>query len=99
MNAKRVLLALLLTATALPAVAQDAFPAKPIRIVVPFAAGSSSDDNSRFYAELMQKALKQPVLVENRPGNGGEIGAVYVKNQPADGYTMLLGDLGPQART
>ena len=90
MNAKRVLLALLLTATALPAVAQDAFPAKPIRIVVPFAAGSSSDDNSRFYAELMQKALKQPVLVENRPGNGGEIGAVYVKNQPADGYTLLL---------
>ena len=91
MNAKRVLAAMLLTTALTPAVAQDKdFPNKPIHIVVPFAAGSSSDDNSRFYAELMQKALKVPVLVENRPGNGGEIGAVYVKNQPADGYTLLL---------
>ena len=94
MNAKRVLLAtFLLTATALlPAQAQTSgFPNKPIHIVVPFAAGSSADDNSRFYAELMQKTLKVPVIVENKPGGAGEIGASYVKAQPADGYTLLMG--------
>ena len=94
MNAKRVLLAtFLLTATALlPAQAQTSgFSNKPIHIVVPFAAGSSADDNSRFYAELMQKTLKVPVIVENKPGGAGEIGASYVKAQPADGYTLLMG--------
>ena len=74
MNAKRVLIALLLTATALPAVAQDAFPAKPIRIVVPFAAGSSSDDNSRFYAELMQLSILEPGP-KKRPLSAGHLSA------------------------
>ena len=93
MNAKRVLLATcLLTATALlPAQAQTSgFPNKPIHIVVPFAAGSSADDNSRFYAELMQKTLKVPVIVENKPGAGGRLSAQYVKNAPASQPAILL---------
>ena len=91
MNTKQLLAAVVLSATGLTSAwAQDAFPNKPIRIVVPFAAGSGADDNSRFYADLMQKALKVPVVVENKPGNGGEIGAAYVKGQPADGYTVLM---------
>jgi tripartite-type tricarboxylate transporter receptor subunit TctC len=96
MNAKQWLVSVALAVPGLwavsSAVAQEApFPNKPIHIVVPFAAGSSADDNSRFYAELMQRALKVPVVVENKPGGAGEIGASYVKAQPADGYTLLMG--------
>ena len=96
MNAKQWLVSVALAVPGLwavsSAVAQEApFPNKPIHIVVPFAAGSSADDNSRFYAELMQRALKVPVVVENKPGGAGEIGAAHVKAQPADGHTLLMG--------
>jgi tripartite-type tricarboxylate transporter receptor subunit TctC len=75
--------------------AAQAYPAKPIRIIVPFAAGSGADSNSRFYGDLVSRAWGQPVVVENRPGGSGVIAALTVKNAPADGYTLLCGTNSP----
>lgn len=69
------------------------FPAKPVRIVVPFPAGGSFDVTARIVAQRMQTALGQNVIVENRPGGGTVIGTDYVAHQPPDGYTMLM--IGP----
>jgi tripartite-type tricarboxylate transporter receptor subunit TctC len=79
---------LLLAAT--PSIGAADFPARPLQIVVPFTAGGNTDTISRLLAEHMQAALKQPVTVVNRPGAGTNIGAAYVANSNADGYTMLL---------
>lgn len=75
--------------------AAQAYPAKPIRIIVPFGAGSGADSNSRFYGDLLSRAWGQPVVVENRPGGSGIIAALAVKNAPADGYTLLCGTNSP----
>ena len=69
--------------------AQTAWPNKPIKIVQPFAAGGGGDIVSRLLAEKMQAELGQPVVVENRPGAGGNIGAQQVSRLPADGYTLM----------
>lgn len=71
------------------------FPSKPIRIIVPFNAGSGSDSASRAYGEVMARLLGQPVLIENRPGGSGLIAIQAVKQAPADGYTLLLGSTSP----
>lgn len=86
---KRLLIVLLsLLAFTLPA--QAAFPEKPIRLVVAFAPGSSTDIVARLIGEQLSSALGQPVVVENRPGAGGNIATVGVMNAPADGYTLLI---------
>ncbi len=77
--------------------AQTAYPTKPITLVVPFAAGSGSDITARALARDITAALKQPVVVNNRPGANGAIGAASVANAPADGYTLLLGSGTTQA--
>ncbi len=77
------------------AFAADAFPSKPISWVVPYPTGGFGDSLSRSIAQKMAKTLGVPVIVENRPGAGAQIGVNYVKRQPADGYTILYGDLGP----
>lgn len=74
---------------ALPAAAQ-AWPTRPIRIVVPFAAGGSADVYARFLAQRLPDLLGQAVVVENRPGAGAVIGTDVVAKAPADGYTLLL---------
>lgn len=66
------------------------FPERPVRIVVPFAAGASMDIATRIIAEPMAKLLGQPVLAENRPGANATIGAAAVATAPADGYTTLF---------
>jgi tripartite-type tricarboxylate transporter receptor subunit TctC len=76
---------------AVPAVAgADEFPSRPVRLVVPFAAGGSSDAVSRLVARKMTAAMSQPVVVENRPGAGGNLGADLVAKSKPDGYTLLL---------
>jgi tripartite-type tricarboxylate transporter receptor subunit TctC len=67
------------------------FPNKPIRAVVPFAAGSATDQIGRAFAEKMSATLGQPVVVENKPGANGMLGADIVAKAPADGYTILVG--------
>lgn len=71
--------------------AADAFPSKPVRLVVPFAAGSTSDQWARVLAPMLEARWKQPVIVENKPGASGTIAADYVARAPADGHTLLVG--------
>ncbi len=70
--------------------AQEAYPTKPIRIVVPFSAGGIVDSIARTIGEKMSARYGQPVLVENKAGAGGAIGTDFVAKAPADGYTLLL---------
>lgn len=70
------------------------YPAKPIRIVVPYAAGGTSDILARQIGPKLSEAWGQPVIVENKPGANGNVGADFVAKSPADGYTLLLTDVG-----
>ena len=70
------------------------YPDRQIKLVVPFAAGGAVDSMARIIGAKLQEALKQPVIVENRPGAGGNIAAQEVARAPADGYTMLLTTVG-----
>ena len=87
-----LLAALLASASAVQA--QD-YPAKPIRIVVPYPAGGSADLLPRIFAEKLNAKWGQPVLVENRPGAGGNIGAEFVYRAEPDGYTLFASAPGP----
>ena len=69
--------------------AQD-YPAKPVRFIVPLTAGSGADIAGRIVGRYLSEALKQPVIVENRPGAGGQIGTLAVVKADADGYTLLV---------
>jgi tripartite-type tricarboxylate transporter receptor subunit TctC len=77
-----------------PAYAQSAYPSKAIRIVVPFPAGGTSDVLARLIGSKMSEKFGQPVLVENRPGSAGNLGADLVAKSPADGHTFVLMDVG-----
>lgn len=96
-----VFLALLVVAPLIfmsPSFAQTRdFPNRPIRLIAPFGPGSGADRTGRFYADLLSKVLGQPAVVENRAGASGAVGAVAVKNAPADGYTLLIAGWSAQA--
>lgn len=80
-----------LSTIAVPAHAQGDFPQRPIKLVVPFAAGGATDILGRLLATSMGEKLGQPVIVENKPGAGTMVAASMVTKAPADGYTLLLG--------
>ncbi|MEJ8857535.1 tripartite tricarboxylate transporter substrate binding protein [Variovorax robiniae] len=97
---KRNFLAVALAfATALPmaAFAQADYPNKPVKIIVPFPAGGTSDIMGRLIAEGLSKQLKQPFVVDNKGGAGGAIGTDQVAKAPPDGYTLLLTGIGSNA--
>ena len=76
--------------------AQD-FPRRAITVVLPYAAGGVTDQMTRLVAAKVAENVGQPVVVENRPGGGGQVAAGYVKQSPPDGYTLLIGDIGTHA--
>ena len=86
-----------LTAAPLAATAQAAWPNKPVRIVVPFAAGGTTDILARAIAPELQRVFGQPFVVDNKPGAGGNSGAAEVAKAANDGYTLLMGTVGTHA--
>ena len=83
-------------AAPLPAFAQS-FPSKPVKLVVPFPPGGSLDNVGRLLAQKLSEAWGQQVVVENKPGAGGNVGADAVAKSPADGYTVVMGALSTHA--
>ncbi|MBX3608845.1 MAG: tripartite tricarboxylate transporter substrate binding protein [Hydrogenophaga sp.] len=86
----RLLAGVAVLGASLATLAQDAFPSKPIRLVVPYSAGGPADLLARGVAEKLTTRLGQSVVVENKPGAGGHTGAEQVARAPADGYTLVL---------
>ncbi|MEY3732398.1 MAG: hypothetical protein RLZZ57_3154, partial [Pseudomonadota bacterium] len=84
------LLCLIMAQPALGQTAPEAYPARPIRMIVPFAAGGSADLVARIAAQGMSEKLGQTIAVENRGGSGGVIGSEAVLAAPADGYTIAF---------
>jgi tripartite-type tricarboxylate transporter receptor subunit TctC len=87
-------LLLLLAALAAAPVQAQSYPAKPIRMIVPYAAGGTSDILARQIGPKLSEAWGQPVVVENKTGANGNVGADFVAKSPPDGYTLLITDLG-----
>lgn len=94
---KKVLLASMLFAQALTASANDVYPSKPIKFVVPYPPGGPTDAMARLIQGPLQSKLKTSVIIENRGGAGGNIGSDFVAKSPADGYTILLAASGPMS--
>lgn len=87
-----------LSALALPALAQDTdYPNRPIKLVVGFAPGGSSDTVARTLAPRLAELLKQSIVIDNRPGAGGNIASEFLVKAPPDGYTIMLGTIGSLA--
>ena len=82
--------ALVLAASGAAFAQADAYPSKPITLVIPFAAGSGTDNVGRIVGQRLSERLKQPVIVENRPGANGQIAAEYVAKTKPDGYTLFM---------
>ena len=99
MNRRNLLAAAALGAALLgsTAVQAQAFPSKPLALVVPFSPGGPTDAMARTLANAIKPVLGQTMLVENKAGAGGNIGAEFVAKAPADGYTLLFGTSGPLA--
>ena len=99
MKFPKLLLSLAALFATLAATAQSNWPDKPIRIIVPFTAGSGTDIVARTIAEPMSRSLGQPILIENRPGAGGTLGAGQVAKSAPDGYTLLVHSAGHVANS
>ena len=95
--ARRQFLHLAAGAAALPAVSGIAraktYPTRPVRLVVPYAAGGPSDIAARLIGQSLAERLGQQIIIENRPGAGSNIGSEVVARAPADGYTLLMASI------
>jgi len=78
-------------------VAQSNYPNKPINFIVPYGAGGGADSRSRQIAQKMSVILKQPIIVDNKPGAGGNIGTEFISRAAPDGYTIGMGNFAPMA--
>ena len=87
---KRIAVVLAALIVLAPAAFAQEYPSKPVRVVVPFAAGGPADVYARFLAQRLQEALGQPFVIENRPGGGSVLGTDIVAKSAPDGYTLLL---------
>lgn len=87
--------AIALTMLAFPALAQNEWPTKPVRLIVPFAPGGNVDAAARIVAERLQPMLAQPMVIENRPGAGGLIAGEFAAKADPDGHTLFVGANGP----
>lgn len=98
---RRALAALALGALVLGLAPQQAraagYPERPIKMIVPFGAGTTTDTVARMMGDAMAKSLGQPVIIENKAGAGGAIGTEFVARSPADGYTLVMGTVGTHA--
>lgn len=94
---KRLIAFAVMALVSLTGNAQEKYPPKPLRIIVPFAPGGSTDIFARLVAERLSAAVGQPVLVENRAGASGNIGAEAAARAPADGHTLLMATTGVMA--
>src|SRR5215470_9415491 len=97
MKAVRFIVALCCLAAIMTSAIAEDWPTRPIHIVVPFPAGGSADVQSRMIADELAKALGQPVIVDNKPGAGGNIGAAEAARAQADGYTLFMATTGTHA--
>src|SRR5205807_7599852 len=103
----KTLLAIVLLALAAPLASAQAWPAKPVKIIVPFAPGGSADTLGRLVGQRLSETLKQSFVVENRPGAGGVLGSELAAKAPPDGYTLVVSGIAshgiapllPQATT
>jgi tripartite-type tricarboxylate transporter receptor subunit TctC len=89
----RPLLALAVAVAAFAATAQEAYPSRPVKLVVPYAPGGPADLLARMVGEKLAVRLGQPVVIDNKPGAGGHTGGELVAKAPADGYTLMLGTI------
>ena len=87
----------LLTTLSTAAIAQNNYPNKPINFIVPYGAGGSADSRSRQIAQKMSVILKQPIIVDNKPGAGGNIGTEAIVRAAPDGYTIGMGNFAPMS--
>ena len=94
---RAAMLALLSLFAAAPALAQGDYPSRPIRIVVPYPAGGTTDQLARAIEKPLQEQLGQPIVIENKPGAGGATGTDFVAKAAPDGYTLVFGNSGPNA--
>ncbi|MDD0839132.1 tripartite tricarboxylate transporter substrate binding protein [Curvibacter sp. HBC61] len=83
-----------LSAVSLAVLAKDPYPSKPIKVVIPFPPGGAVDTFVRTMAPELASELGQPIVVDNRPGGGGQIGAAAVLGAPSDGYTLFVAEIG-----
>src|SRR5262245_56383553 len=90
-------IAALFVAASAPAHAQADYPSRPITLLVPFVAGGSSDVVMRLVSKRVSERLKQPIVIDNRPGGAGNVAALAIKNAPKDGYTLMMGHTGTHA--
>jgi tripartite-type tricarboxylate transporter receptor subunit TctC len=95
-SGKRLLL-VLAAAFGISSAAAQQYPTKPVKIVVAFTAGGTTDIMARMLAQKLTEKFKQPFVIENKPGAGGNLGTETVVRAPADGYTLIINSVGPMA--